>query len=156
MASFGKWRELAPLAAAVVDEFHMLSLGDEIVGERDVGKFEHLIHEVAHAASLGILPFDAGTKNKIGMVLQNHPDEGVHEEERTWAIEWFCWQHFGLDELFVWEDLVCAADIQGCNEDEIRRLVTGTEDQISDVIYQAQLEAIEEIERLTGEVNYLR
>lgn len=145
-----KWWKLAPLAAAVVDDLHIPFPDGGTLGEGDVAKMEHLIHEVAHAVSLGYLPFGFGTALKVEEALDHHEDNGVREEEKTWAIEWFCWQHYGLDGLFSWGDLVAGAESQGCDVDAIHQLIFDNEDHLTDDIYQFHLETVSEIGRLVA------
>lgn len=145
-----EWKTLAPLAAGIAEGLG-LTADDLVLGEGDLSCLEHLIHEVAHAVSLGILPFGKGTDTKIGNLLEALKPKGgdVIEEEKAWAIEWFVWQAFSLDEKFEWGDLVAGAEIQGCDVDVIERLIDPEREE-SDEIYTFSEKVVAEVRRLTA------
>ncbi len=117
---------LAQIAVSVCEGWLMLDLDESIIGDRVYGALEHLIHEMSHAASLG-LEWNKDTSEAIGDALNG--DGGtwarprglaIAEESRAWAISWNIWQFFALP--FEWGDLAAAADIQECEPGEIEQL----------------------------------
>lgn len=145
-----EYQRLLPYSEAIAAEYELGPEDEMVLGSGALAFLEHIIHEVAHAASLDLLPYEKGTDDVIGNLLGKADDAGVSEEERTWAIEWFCWMTFGLDEVLVWGDLEAAAEIQGCDSAEIQRLVD-PENEASDEIWALHEKTVAEVRRLTAE-----
>lgn len=142
---------LAAPAAALCRRTELIDPGETIVGTGDLGLLEHLIHEVAHAATLGLIPFNPPlTSRAIGATLSMEPDDGIENESQTWAIEWFVWQLLGMstDDRFTWRDLEVAAEVQGCDPERIAFLVDAANTE-SDRYLDLAHTVVREIRRLT-------
>lgn len=124
-------RKLGEIAAVVCEEWKLIDLEDMIMGDSVDGSLEHIIHEMSHAASLGISWGRLASK-RIGDVIRGSDKHGnfiagkdtpmaIAEETRTWAIEWNVWKLFDLP--FEWRDLEVAAEVQGCNSGEIQSML---------------------------------
>lgn len=104
---------------------------DPILGEGDLGMFEHALHEVAHAQLLSIAPFDRHSIKAIssalnmldGEVLFGRLNNAIRHEEQAWAIEWLLWDTFKLRPPWEWGDLVDHAVVQDADPDQIRRFL---------------------------------
>lgn len=101
---------------------------------------EMVLHELAHAVSLGI-PLDSGTpkavsraiakmqhgKTKDGREVDSlfgyHSEAALREEARAWAIEWELLQELELP--YDWDSVVDGAAVQGVEEDLLEEC-TGT------------------------------
>lgn len=136
---------LAAKARLVLDDLDLALDSDEaVMGQGDDAYLEHLIHEVAHGKLLRLTRFDSTLTDTISRMLSAFADDGVEQETRTWAIEWWCWQHFGLDQ-FEWGDLAAAAAIQGCCDGDVRELVDD-----DDEIYELSLATAKQVLELCG------
>ena len=145
---------LARIAVDVCEDWQLIELDESILGDRVDGALEHLIHEMCHAASLG-LSWCQGTSKSVGEVLsrgrQNFlmgpaPPLAIAEETRTWAIEWNVWQFFDLP--FEWGDLEIAAEVQGCDGEEIKTLVDHQYiSDLADEVYQQLLDFLRGYEK---------
>lgn len=144
-----EWQTLAGPAASICIRHYLIDPDETIIGLGDDGLLEHLIHEVCHMVSLGLKGFDpAETPDLISHHLAVTKDAGIENETTVWAIEWFVWQELGMSS-FEWGDIEAAADIQGCDLDDLEALVH-PENEASDRIYSMALKVIEEIRRLTA------
>ena len=144
---------LAKLAVHVCEDWQLIDLDEAIMGDKIEGALEHLIHEMCHAASIGI-KWGRHASTDVGAALSQgakgyfgaHTPLALAEETRVWAIEWNVWQFFDLP--FEWGDLECGAEVQGCDPSEIKDL---TEHQyiqdLASEVYQGLLDFLRDYER---------
>lgn len=81
-------------------------------------RFEHLLHEVAHAVSLGFTKFLSSTPAVVASILDRMPDEGRAEEAKVWAIEWILRHRFELPWPF--DEMVDHANVQDVEIEDIQ------------------------------------
>ncbi len=112
------YQELEAGAVAVNNTWQ---LGNEPpLSDDDTGVLEHLIHEVAHAVDLDLLPFNELTSARIGSTcLTLGHAKAVEAEARVWAISWHVWKQIGLDKRYEWGDVLNAGEIQMVEEFQI-------------------------------------
>lgn len=89
----------------------------------EYARLELVLHESAHAASLGF-PLDAATPEKVSAAIRKmdsggsytgwHSESALQEEALAWAVEWELIQRLGLS--FEWGDVVDGAAVQGVEE----------------------------------------
>ena len=116
---------LGQVAVHVCRDWVLIDVDEAILGGRVDGALEHVIHEMSHAASLGI-PWDKHAAARVGGALDRNDDGGltafaIAEETRAWAIEWNVWRFFDLP--FEWLDLADAAEVQNCDPSEVEGLL---------------------------------
>lgn len=126
------WRNLAPHALPLLKELQVItSTGQEedyqLVATGDIGYLEHLIHECAHAVSLG-LEFNRGVSDRISKKIDRYNPKNARsahaEETRTWAIEWLVWKKLKMTPRpLLWGDLEDHASIQGVYWRDIRSVL---------------------------------
>ncbi len=94
--------------------------GIEILADGELGALEHVIHEMSHAALLG-LEWAHGMSDEIGKALEKHADTGIDQEAQAWAVEWYVWEYLGLTQPggFAFGDVIAAAEIQRCTPDQV-------------------------------------
>ncbi len=91
-----------------------------------LGRYEHLIHELAHAKSLGL---EVGPRlsgritaklARMGAptVANVATEAAIQEEARAWAIEWNVWCALAFP--LEWDDLVTHAEVQGVDAHQLR------------------------------------
>lgn len=124
-ASTNETERLAQIAVIVCQDWQLIDPDESILGDRVDGALEHLIHEMCHAASLGI-EWGPEASRTIGDRLSRRGSGApspmaIAEESRTWAIEWNVWDFFDFE--FEWGDLEVAAEVQSCDPDEIKDMV---------------------------------
>ncbi len=90
-----------------------------VITTGSIGHLEHLTHELAHAQSMD-LEFNESTSAEISRLLKDD-DHGIKEEARAWAIEWHVWQTLKIP--LEWDDLICGAEIQGVDEEDVKVLL---------------------------------
>lgn len=154
MQSRAQTDALAQVAVHVCEDWQLIELDETIMGDKVDGALEHLIHEMCHAASLG-LEWNAHTSKSVGEVLSRGRKGffsgratalALAEETRTWAVEWSVWQFFDLP--FEWGDLECAAEVQGCDPNEIKTMVDHQYIRdLADEVYQRMLDFLRAYER---------
>lgn len=153
MLSAQETDDLAKIAVLVCEDWQLIEPDESIVGDRVNGALEHLIHEMAHAASLGI-EWNKDASRGIGDALSEVDQFGrsrqtplaIAEETRTWAIEWNVWKLFDLP--FEWGDLRNAASIQDCNSEEIESMIGHQYIQdMADDVFQQIIDFLRDFER---------
>jgi hypothetical protein len=151
-----EWMSLAPLAAScgLLGKFSAI---DIVVGDEQSGYLEHLIHEIAHAVSLDLLPFTSHTSKEVQGRIELLATDGeedtrldILEETKAWAIEWLVWEEIGLtDNLFTWADLADAAGMQGCDDGDIEDMLHPSSRFFHKIVKHSKL-ALEEVRRVLG------
>lgn len=103
---------------------------------------ETVIHEAAHAASLG-LHFDDKTQRAVSdachALEHDHSDRfaGLHahavldEEAKAWGIEWEVLQRLKLDHTYCWGDVVTGAFEQGVDRARLDKFVDTKEASVA-------------------------
>ena len=146
-----KWNELAITASKVVLEYDLIDPEETIIGVEQDGLLEHLVHEVSHAVSLDLLPFDPScTHKRIGIMLTNTSDHGIENETVTFAIEWFALQHLGAP--FDLRDILDAAEMQGCEVEGVLAMIQSDHPE-ADAIYENAMKAVAEVRRLATQAS---
>lgn len=93
-----------------------------------IGVFEHVVHELSHAATLGIV-LSAHTSEDVSAVLGHERRHRVTNEAMTFACEAIVLTFFGLivdeneysgdDDRITMTDIFNAAEVQGCTHEEV-------------------------------------
>lgn len=90
---------------------------------------EAVLHEAAHAASLGLtfpprpettaLAVHALENDDSDSLLGKHARSATEEEARAWCVEWLLIQRLNL--RFEWGDVVEGAAVQGVEDEQLAR-----------------------------------
>lgn len=136
-----KWCELARSACydlglitpAIKNE------SDAVFPEHRAGLFEHMIHELSHAALLGIEPSPRTSETVSGTLNQMSYVTRVVNEAMTFAVEIRVLQLFDLiaddpteGDRFHLSDMFDAAQIQGCYDRDVEPWIY--DERIDDVV----------------------
>jgi hypothetical protein len=129
--------EWADKAVEAVRLFELFRNGEidkaDMVFSNSIGVFEHVVHELSHAATLGVEPSEHMAHDIAAILTPMASVMSITNEAMTFACEAHVLRHFGLlhddddserdpeSDAIAMEDIYSAADVQGCTADEVDR-----------------------------------